>query len=932
MRGLAAGVVAMGLALIAGVGHAAAADGCANASLRVGDSVNLPDCRAYELVTPAYKPAGIGVGYVYQGFGDLAPTGFPALEGDRFAAMGQYGSTLVDDGVAFVSNFGFAARTTAGWTSHSPLTHALQTRQVVRFPQVLSMSDDLSRFTLSSNLGGLRIFPELVGDGFGVPTFVGSWEGRWELFGPTDPAQRLNGNDLDVVLSANGSVALGWGRVWGLAGTDAPDHPAWPDRPPPAGRGRSVYVADVSGQLADSFGNTGGRELVNVCTGAGAARTVIPQRRPDGKLDGQPCPEALAGRSARLVSHHGAFTALTAPQTPAEDPLKNIVSADGRRVFFMAPDPAVAASSNPGALQCAASTGPDSSCPSQLFVRQTDADGSNPVVRWISRPEGALLGQQDASLLGPTYFEGATPEGDKVFFRSPSPLTADDPNGGVPLEGGVTTGTFSTSSWDLFMYDMPDGPGSDPGDGELTRISAGPDGTGDCNNPQPALSPFGLVTGRSGSLRFASDDGSRLYFVCAAPLPGVAGASNGTTTTPDGTVESTDFTNLYLYDANRPLASRYRFVARLPRATNTTGGLARCASTGQYDAQPLAAIASVSRIGDHNANCVRGTGDGSFITFFTDGGLVAGDDAGSGDVYGYDALSDDLVRLSTPPAGVGSYECVTGPFPQPAGAQCFGDGGFNHSEQRQPQSWLGVATAPDVFGGGHVAFFQSRSRLLPGDLNDVYDVYRWRDGELSLVSTGAADADHALYKGNDRTGRNVYIATRDSLSWQDSDAVADIYVARVDGGSAEPPPPPVCAVLTDACRPVGRAGIEGAGSSAPGGGNARSRPVLVSLRKLSRVQRRRAARTGVLRVRVRTSAPGIVRVGARARIGRRLVKVAGARKRLAKAGATTVRLRLDRRARRVLRSGRTLRITLRVAQAGARTRAATVRLDRGAKS
>ncbi len=60
------------------------------------------------------------------------------------------------------------------------------------------------------------------------------------------------------------------------------------------------------------------------------------------------------------------------------------------------------------------------------------------------------------------------------------------------------------------------------------------------------------------------------------------------------------------------------------------------------------------------------------MSFFTGGGLAAGDDAESGDVYAYDAAGDELIRVSAPPGGAGSYTCLND-----GAVQCYGDGGFD---------------------------------------------------------------------------------------------------------------------------------------------------------------------------------------------------------------------------------------------------------------
>jgi hypothetical protein len=939
-RGLAAALAVMcsGAAWLAP--SVSAQVDCVNAGLRTGPSAALPDCRAFELVSPAYKPAGIGIGYTYVGFGELITSGFGAAVGDRYAALGNYGSTLIDDGAAFTSNWAFAQRDgSQGWQSHSPQTKALTNRQVTRMPFVIGATDDLSRTLWRAN-GPFPVFDEMATLNLGNAALIGDWDGRWEVYGPTDPAQVEGGSSdsLEFAFADDGSRLAAAGDLWGLSGVLAPDHPTRSERL----AGRSVYLADVSAPPANTFAGTGARRLINVCTGTGATRTKLPSRGADGKLATQVCPEPSGGASARLVSRYGATFTPGANISKSDDPLNNVVSRNGSRVFFMAPDPAVVASptgsqsvANPGSLTCAETTGEETSCPPQLYVWQEGQGGGEPVVRWISKAESGLLGLQDSSLTGQTFFEGATPDGDKVFFRTTSPLTTDDPNGvrdggGAtvpPPEGGVVAGSDSLTSWDLYMYDFPDDPGADPGEGDLVRISGGPTGGGDCNNPQGTPGVFTPVTTqRAATLRFASDDGARVYFTCSGPLPGVPPAENGTVTSPAGD-PTTGFptrTNLYLFDRNASVAHRWRFIANLPRATTTSPAARRlqiCATTGGYSGNPLTASGNVTSVDIGGVNCVHGLEDGSFVTFFTDGGLVAGDDEVSGDLYGYDAEVDQLVRISTPNTdAVGlPYTCVSsGDDGQPTGAQCYGDAGFDHAAQRRPAPLPGVVADPDGLGE-RVVFFQSRSRLAVDDRNETYDVYAWRDGELRLVTSGAEDADHVLYRGQDRTGRNLYLATRAKLSWQDVDAVGDIYVARVEGGFAPPPEPELCGVLAGLCEGVGggRLDIASPLSSAPGGGDATS--VIrgrLSIESLSPVQRRRAARRGVIALRVRANVAGSLRGVAKTRLRGRSRTVSRAAYRLAKPGTVTLRLKLNREARRNLRRGRALRVSVVVSRVG----------------
>lgn len=855
-----------------------------------------PIARGYELVSPADKANGVGVGPWYNGPAASALVGVGAHEGDRFAVQGYLGSVLVDGPYTYSNDWALAERTPAGWVSAPGISrraHGLQAKADI---SLNAAAEDLSLMTWGSGGHTLRLFPEMESWNDALVhnvLFMRQWRGEsWELFGPTDPAQSVNGGQDSVgdgpkAVAADGSaVAVSASGTRGLAGPGDPTNVAFPDLQ----KGDSVYLDEITGPFSDEFpGDDGERTLVNVCT----AGTMLPVRLEDSgssKQGAAPCPGPHDGRSARLISPKGA--SLT-----ADGSTEGAISADGSRVFFMSPDPEAADGACSG-------SGIESDCPSQVFVWQRNP-GGDVTTRWISRTEvTAVTGaaaDQDASLMAPVLFEGASRDGDKVFFRTTSPLTADDPNGGgTPPPGGVTTGDPQANSGDLFMYDLPDGPGRDPVGGDVVRISGGPNADSDCN-------------ARAGTLRFLSHDGARAYFTCSAPLTGVPAPGSGTTTSPGGTPSSTDAANLYLYDATKPTSQRWRFIARLPR----TGPVAACATTAAE-------------------SCVNGTADGSLITFMTGGALTADEAPGdqpTGDVYGYDERSDELTRLSAPQGGaVGvPYPCAPG-----SGDFCHADQGI--TDRALALERLGVAARPHGGDphGDRLAFFQSRLQLVPEDTDAAYDVYGWRalDGKLSLLSAGVSDSHDAMYVGNDRSGLNVYLATRDRLTWQDTDAVLDVYTARIGGGIPQPPGPSRCDTLGDACQAPGPSSRDTRITSdrPHAGAPAAGRRMRLSMRGLSAKARRRAARTGVLAVRVKMSRPGLLSVTARARVAGKVRKVAGARRRVTKAGTVTVKLRLRAVARRRLGAGRALRVRVTASAAsGAATRSIDVTLKRSGR-
>jgi hypothetical protein len=849
--------------------------------------------RAYELVS-AEKLGGQGAGEWYKGIGSHALAGLGAYTGSRFAVRGELGVVLADGAYAYASDWALAERTSSGWVNKPAMNRQAYGRQSSRMLALTGSNEDMSLTTWNSNSGLLRLFEEMREWNDLDATFARDWEGDWEVIGPTDPAQDLDAADPfgSRVVATDGSMIVFSSRLRGLAGAGDPGLGAVDA----AAQNVYSFVPDVSAGLTSTFPGQAARSVVNVCT----AGTTIPSRSASGELSERACPPLPPGRDASLVDPRGAALVRVGDRTA-----ERALSDDGSRVFFMAPDPELSVTGD----QCSGE-GATTTCPSQLYVRTRKSDGSF-VTRWIARSE---VSGQAASLMAPVSFEGASRDGDKVLLRTATPLTADDPNGkAVHVPGGVTSGNPSPDSVDLFLYDFPDDAAADPADGELTRISGGPGGASDPNVVT------GAQSGESGAARFFSDDGSRLYFVSAAPLDGVGVPGNGTVTEPGGSPTSTDAMNLYLFDANKAGDGRWAFVARLPRSSE----LGRCATTNFMGGASLSNLLD-GGVEYDRGNCVRGASDGSMVTFWTDGQLTDDDPDGvSGDIYGYDAVRDDLVRLSAPQGGAGgTYPCA----PETSSIGCYGDPGFGKPASMLSQ--LGVGVDPNA-PGDPMAFFQSRSRLVAEDVDDGYDVYQWRSGELTLVSTGQSEGEGVFYQGNSHDGQTVFLSTRDRLTWQDQDAVMDVYAARVGGGFA-PPVVPTCDTLGGRCQSTGSSELPPIRESGqPGDGDVElGDRAEVTADPLSRRRRQRAARTGVLAIGLRATAPGKVTVIARARVGGRSRRVGRTSVLFRKAGRKVVRVHLNFAIRRALARRRSVVVSVSAAMAGSRADELRVSLDR----
>jgi hypothetical protein len=359
-----------------------------------------------------------------------------------------------------------------------------------------------------------------------------------------------------------------------------------------------------------------------------------------------------------------------------------------------------------------------------------------------------------------------------------------------------------------------------------------------------------------------SDDGSRVYFVAQGVLAdnlGIGAGEIGDVSAAAGRH------NLYLWerDGAHP-AGQTRFVARLVDNDLT---------------EPLITKAEM-------------TPDGRYLLFVTGNRLVMGgpsadEDNNVADVYRYDASTGMMVRVSTSVAGGG------------------GNGDFAASTGRTSAS--SGPPSSSMTSDGSTVIFGTGEALSRDDTNGAGDVYSWRDGDVSLISTAGGGAPWGITP----SGRDIFFTTSSPVLAADGDLITDIYTARAGGGFEQPRTPDPCS--GDQCQGQRSQLPPLAGPSAPafgdpGPGVAES---AFSLRAVSAAQRKRLAATGKVSLSVTSNAAGTVGAKATATVGSRTVAVGSAKRTLTGPGRVAVTLTLSKPARAQL--ARRGRLTVKIA-------------------
>jgi hypothetical protein len=254
-----------------------------------------------------------------------------------------------------------------------------------------------------------------------------------------------------------------------------------------------------------------------------------------------------------------------------------------------------------------------------------------------------------------------------------------------------------------------------------------------------------------------SEDGSHVYFVAKGALAGKNAEGSAPTPGED---------NLYLFerDAAYP-AGRLAFVATLSEAD--------AHDWGSFDIRP-----------------VQATPDGRFMAFQSVADLTPGDVSGEPQIFEYDALQEELVRVSRGQTGY-----ANGLTNANMNGSSIPEQGYGNEDFQPTMAATNLAVSAVGEGANAVSrvVFSSAGALTPGAEEaaaaGVGSVYEYRsvgsiaDGNVYLISDGRSGGGVV---GLDASGEDVFFSTVAPLLVQDVDTAVDVYDARADGGFPTP--------------------------------------------------------------------------------------------------------------------------------------------------
>lgn len=425
---------------------------------------------------------------------------------------------------------------------------------------------------------------------------------------------------------------------------------------------------------------------------------------------------------------------------------------------------------------------------------------------------GRLAGDDGGATNRSAYVNAVSEDGERVLFEAEANLylrvnaSMEPAPSGAACEPGVTTGACT------IQIDLSHGLGASGGGKLLYANTAGTrifftdesrltaDSTAASEEPDLyeydvedrqlrdlTVDPGGHadVRGFSG----AGEDGAYLYFVARGVLSGSQQNSMGA-------VAQANEPNLY-----EEHEGALTFIATLQASTDYGDWEAYWG--GRTSEQPYQASlrARSSPSGVYLAfNSKRElTGVTNTPAASEDCELVIAGTHPCSNIFLYDAEDGKISCASCSPVEASPTAEATIPGPTAATASLVG------------QRYL----SRNVTDGGQV-FFTTANALLPEDVNGVADVYEYRQGTLSLLSPGAANAP-ATFQEASVGGEDVFFGSSQALVGSAPAGQERLYDARVGGGytgsGIDVSAPPACESIEGCRPPLGEPPAEAFGAS-----------------------------------------------------------------------------------------------------------------------
>ncbi|HEV3323508.1 MAG TPA: hypothetical protein VG147_15090 [Solirubrobacteraceae bacterium] len=742
----------------------------------------LPDCRAYELVTPPYKEGGV----VLDEPGAIAVDGSRVIvgAGGAFAGADNYWFALDrnPDAIAYELD-----RSAGGWQPSALVPPA----EEYPYSTLMAVSaNDGATLWGAQRTGGIfhediylrtgggasefhRVGPATPSNEKGEALLAGYALSPSEELGFAGGSQDLSRSFFEIESSKEGvrKVHNGLNDLW----TGDTTGPA----------GKSLYEYDYSG--------TEDREptLVGV--------------RNDGPLDGH----SHVNEGAELISDCG-----TELGSGTSGSAYNAVSASGESVFF-------------GALACAG--GPPVN---ELYARiggEHTVALSEPVLPGGAAGACATGEPCHGAEAKEGVFEGADEDGSRVFFLSAQPLVNGAPAEGMKLYEERLEGASVAEVIDIANVGVD--AGIDPEVQGVVRVSE--NGERVYFVAKGKLTGGDRVAGREPEQGEPAPGADNLYvwepepahpgthrrvFVATLLTPGEeaslraeeTGEAEGIERQAHNTYASEETEIVHEFEAGEIgfeaarellLDSELRAADFVEHALGTRGPF----GTVNEDN-------SVWEVADHRP--AQTTTDGGFLVFLSSGKLTPGDSSGVPQLFEFDAEDESLTRVSVGAEGPTSGNVDTFqdsphiPAPQLGGVDL------------PTAADTGLAISED----GSRVFFTSAENLSPLAEEHATNVYEYSEGAVYLIS-GGSDTSLELrmptvtLMGIDPSGRDVFFSTASQLVPQDASTQVALYDARAEGGF----PAPVLAsgCIGETCRgPAGGApSSQSPGSSSATGGD-----------------------------------------------------------------------------------------------------------------